>query len=297
MGYYKAGIIGAHRPLHRVGSTMHIGNTMRIGATTLVGAVGAGKPLLRQGATGQFVMELQTKLGLPVDSIFGPKTAAAVRSFQASHGLSADGAVGPMTWAQLDQTEPPPPVPVVLPENKPMLQQGATGAAVIEAQHRLGVATVDGIFGPQTTAVVKEFQKTHNLAQDGVVGPQTWNAIEGNTPPAPPAPGAVSVMEKPPAPILVTPTGTPVTKPDGTPQVAPPGTPPVVPAIPASVDIATTESTTPAGTSSPADSGGGGGGTGKKPSGGDSGTLVMVGLGVAGALGLTAFVSKRKRHA
>lgn len=63
-------------------------------------------PTIEQGAVGGVVTALQRDLDragatLVVDGIFGPKTAAAVRAFQAAHGLDQDGIVGPKTWGAL----------------------------------------------------------------------------------------------------------------------------------------------------------------------------------------------------
>lgn len=58
--------------------------------------------LLLRGSSGQAVVDLQIKLGIDADGIFGPGTEAAVRRFQASQGLDADGIVGPRTHAALD---------------------------------------------------------------------------------------------------------------------------------------------------------------------------------------------------
>lgn len=38
----------------------------------------------------------------------------------------------------------------------------------------------DGIFGQKTKKAVKQFQALKNLTQDGIVGPQTWNALLGD---------------------------------------------------------------------------------------------------------------------
>ena len=63
-------------------------------------------PVLKQGAQGQFVRNLQGLLvanGAPikVDGDFGPNTKSAVTVWQRHAGLSADGIVGPKTWRAL----------------------------------------------------------------------------------------------------------------------------------------------------------------------------------------------------
>lgn len=62
--------------------------------------------VLRQGSRGDAVRTMQQRLSdlgnsLSVDGNFGPGTNAAVVAFQGSKGLTADGAVGPATWAAL----------------------------------------------------------------------------------------------------------------------------------------------------------------------------------------------------
>ncbi len=55
--------------------------------------------LTHPNTKGPSVIYLQQKLGIPADGIFGSGTDRAVRSFQTTHGLAADGIVGPNTWA------------------------------------------------------------------------------------------------------------------------------------------------------------------------------------------------------
>jgi hypothetical protein len=64
----------------------------------------AGRMTLRRPATGDLVKQVQQKLRLNPDGVFGPGTEAAVREFQRSKGLVPDGIVGPKTWALLDQS-------------------------------------------------------------------------------------------------------------------------------------------------------------------------------------------------
>jgi Putative peptidoglycan binding domain len=69
--------------------------------------------MLMRGQTGKPVRVLQERLGrhgyfLDVDGEFGPATLAAVRQFQADHGIEVDGAVGPATWRALWGKPKPP---------------------------------------------------------------------------------------------------------------------------------------------------------------------------------------------
>ncbi len=71
-----------------------------------MGLVALNWPLEQEGSTGENVRSVQYLLNdhgaaLAVDGDFGPQTAAAVRSFQASHGPGADGMVGHQTWPAL----------------------------------------------------------------------------------------------------------------------------------------------------------------------------------------------------
>ena len=67
-----------------------------------------GLPILRPGMRGSQVVKLQEKLSTlgflkGVDGDFGPVTLEAVKAFQKSKGLEADGVVGGATWRLLDK--------------------------------------------------------------------------------------------------------------------------------------------------------------------------------------------------
>ena len=57
--------------------------------------------LLKLGSEGEDVKKLQVKLGIEAIGKFGPKTDAAVKAWQSSHGLNADGIVGDGTWSKM----------------------------------------------------------------------------------------------------------------------------------------------------------------------------------------------------
>lgn len=63
--------------------------------------IGAVPRVLRKGDKGADVAILQAALVIKADGDFGPWTEAAVRLYQADHGLVADGIVGNMTRREL----------------------------------------------------------------------------------------------------------------------------------------------------------------------------------------------------
>ncbi|HEX8699171.1 MAG TPA: peptidoglycan-binding protein [Myxococcaceae bacterium] len=95
-------------------------STVRPTTAPLAATAALAPPTLREGARGPQVVDLQRKLAAAgfspgaADGDFGPKTTAAVKSFQRAKGLGADGVVGPRTWAALAAapTRPTDPGPV-----------------------------------------------------------------------------------------------------------------------------------------------------------------------------------------
>ena len=68
-------------------------------------------PLLKRGSKGDMVVWAQQRLvgagqEVPISGFFGPLTFGAVRSFQAAHGLPADGKIGTETWSSLLEFPP-----------------------------------------------------------------------------------------------------------------------------------------------------------------------------------------------
>lgn len=66
-----------------------------------------------------------------------------------------------------------------------VIGQGSTGAEVKQIQQVLSgqgynVGPIDGIYGAQTQQAVQAFQKTKGLIPDGIVGPLTWEALQGS---------------------------------------------------------------------------------------------------------------------
>lgn len=157
------------------------------------------------------VRALQQVVGVTADGIMGPDTRRAlqrylrvkvdgdlgrtsVRALQAWVGADVDGIWGPATTRALQRTlnrdkikrpkrrwtKPRP----GKTQHGELLKRGDQGRRVRRLQRGLNRAfpaysdlAVDGIYGPATQRVVREFQRRSGLAVDGVVGPKTRKAL------------------------------------------------------------------------------------------------------------------------
>ena len=134
-----------------------------------IGTYGADVRVLQQSLT-----DLGYAVG-PIDGRFGPATDRAVRSFQATTGLIADGLVGRGTKAAIAGSQH-------TDASSGILSLGSRGSEVRSLQSVLNdrgftAGSADGIFGPRTLGAVIAFQRHAKLWVDGLVGPNTKSSL------------------------------------------------------------------------------------------------------------------------
>lgn len=95
---------------------------------------------------------------------------AYVKDWQKANSLSADGIIGPKSWAKIAEKAPT----CSTAKNK-------TSAATCALQILLGGLTADCVFGTKTKKAVAAFQSAKGLGADGICGPKTWAALIGVT--------------------------------------------------------------------------------------------------------------------
>ena len=59
------------------------------------------------------------------------------------------------------------------------IRKGSRGPLVAEVQEKLDISPADGIFGPGTEKIVKNWQSSNGLVADGIVGPKTLGKLLG----------------------------------------------------------------------------------------------------------------------
>lgn len=165
---------------------------------------------LRIGDSGNNVKIIQTELNriarnypaIPKiaeeNGVFGVDTEAAVRKFQQIFELAPTGEVDKSTWYKIKQyyvgvknlsdlvsegvTLSEAQVPFAT-----QLSEGSQGIGVRTVQYYLNIIAyfnpdlnpppLDGIYGPETTAAVKQFQQYYGLPVTGVLNTATWNVL------------------------------------------------------------------------------------------------------------------------
>lgn len=140
-------------------------------------------PDLAADAEGPEVRGAQCLLGdagfRPADAeptgVIDPDTAAQVEALQTDRGLEATGEIDPATWTALLSSGA-----------TPTLQNGDRGSAVIRLQRTLTAALgqelpIDGIFGDDVEAAVRDYQSSRGLGVDGVAGAETWEAMQAGS--------------------------------------------------------------------------------------------------------------------
>ncbi len=115
----------------------------------------------------------------PDATLFDVSLDRAVRAFQQSRGLSADGIVGPDTFRALEEARRKLGDRLLFHSiNHPFV--GDDVAALQERLSNMGfdVGRTDGIFGPQTEGALKDFQYNRALEPDGRCGPLTLRELK-----------------------------------------------------------------------------------------------------------------------
>ncbi|MBW4672645.1 MAG: N-acetylmuramoyl-L-alanine amidase [Desmonostoc geniculatum HA4340-LM1] len=102
------------------------------------------------------------------DGINGANTKSATEKFQTIIGVQPTGIADATTWNAIN----------VILAKRIIRPNHAGGAVVRYLQYRIGVE-VDGVYGPQTEAAIKNFQRQNGLEDDGIVGPISWQKLIG----------------------------------------------------------------------------------------------------------------------
>ncbi|MCW2822551.1 MAG: N-acetylmuramoyl-L-alanine amidase, partial [Marmoricola sp.] len=134
--------------------------------------------LQRIGVLGDSAAETAYDEDALGEALYDERVELAVRAFQQQRGLTVDGVVGPLTFRRLDEARwrLGDRILTHLPGNL------LAGDDVYSLQGRLldlgfRVGRLDGYFGPETEAGVREFQRNFGIPPDGTCGPATLKAL------------------------------------------------------------------------------------------------------------------------
>lgn len=190
------------RPILQIGSTGNFVSEVQ-GMLKLLGYYNGAIDGIYEEETALAVANFQRAAGLAPDGIVGPVTWGRLLPAAIASESSTSQDPIPTPSPSSEETTPDPPStnsprpatrpsPAPSPDAStttdssyvelPILRIGMRGPAIVRLQERLRVAgvfegVVDGIFGTETEAAVKAFQRNYQLEPDGIVGPATWTVL------------------------------------------------------------------------------------------------------------------------
>ena len=167
--------------------------------------------ILRLGSSGEDVRTIQQQLNrisanypsipkIPeINAVYDEPTRRAVQRFQEIFSLTPDGQVGKGTWYKIKQIyggvkdlselySEGITISEAQRQFRTLLQLGDSGQDIATLQYYLDFIasfydtipdiTFDSVFGEETRNAVLAFQRQFGLPQDGIVGRQTWYALQ-----------------------------------------------------------------------------------------------------------------------
>lgn len=179
-------------------------NSMAQEEETLVGFLDQANPRVQE------IQRTLQVLGYTIDApdgMMNEQTRASIKTFQADKRFKVSGFLDSITLMELDQQK------ILIDQTAAQSQMAgdttldAQGGAdplaamaseemanfkldsideikaVQEALQKAGLyeGAIDGKLGPKSKQAIRDFQSSHNLKVDGVVGPQTWQELQKST--------------------------------------------------------------------------------------------------------------------
>ena len=124
------------------------------------------------GAVSDTISQVQAKLGLAADGVYGPKTRAAVRRFQRNNGLVVDGIVGPQTLGALGISSG------TLSGSPDSAPAGAAPATGSNAEFLAAVAQCESNGDPTAVSPTGQYRGKYQFSR------ASWRAVGGTGDPA-----------------------------------------------------------------------------------------------------------------
>jgi hypothetical protein len=138
-----------------------------------------GAPAATQFTNGAVAPGAEVDVSVSLTAPNSPGTYKGFFKLRNANNVIFALAGGNPFWVEV-KVKSPNPTAVVIP-GWPTLKHGNTGDEVTALQYLLNsygyALAADGIFGVGTRSAVQSFQSSKGLAVDGIVGPNTWNAL------------------------------------------------------------------------------------------------------------------------